>query len=260
MTGSAGDSGVNPRWSLLAGVVVAALVLVGGNALGRPGLAVAVILVQAALVTGWLVLYRTGLEPVLLVVAALAAADAWVLHSSDVTAGGVAGVLGLSVIGVLFHQLIRQDPRGANAAVAYLLGVIVAGCAPALLLPLRELGDGRSVVYAGVASAAAALVLVRAPGPDLVRRLAALAVAAGVGACFGLPAGGLPVLAALGVGAASGAAALLVDRLCARMTWPQGRGSQPSARALAGFASLLPLLLASPIAYLAGRIIASGSR
>ena len=71
--------------------------------------------------------------------------------------------IGLSVIAVLFHQLARRDPRGVTAAVSITLSAIVLGAAPALLLPLRELPAGRSAAFVALVASGAALLAARLP-------------------------------------------------------------------------------------------------
>jgi hypothetical protein len=248
-------------WWAIPILLVAAAILVGGNAAARPALAVAVIVVQAALGLSWLVLFSASAEAAVLVGFAVIAADVVVLRTRTATAGSIAGVIGLSVIAVLFHQIARRDSRGETAAVAITLSAIVVGVAIALLLPLRELGAGRSVVFAAVVSAAAALIVTHLlGGPDTPRRLAGLVVGAVVALCCGLPSGGLAVGDAMGAGLAAVVAALLVDRVLARARISGGsdRTTRAYARALALVSALLPLALVCPIAYLAGRIITSG--
>ena len=272
MARSAGDSRVNaaarqvPKapsasWRAIAILLVAAGILVAGNGASRPALAVAVILVQGVLLLSWLVLFLASTEAAVLVGFAVIAADVVLLRTRTATAGSVAGVLGLSVIAVLFHQLARRDPRGVTSAVAITLFAIVVGVAVPLLLPLRELGGGRSVVFVAVVSAGAALMVARlVGGPDAAGRAAGLAAAAAVALACGLASGGLAVGAAIGAGLSAAVAALLVDRLLARvrLAGSGDKGTWAYASALAAVTALLPLALVSPIAYLAGRVIASG--
>lgn len=272
MAGSAGDSRVNTAarqvpsappasWWAIPILLLAGGILVGGNAADRPALAVAVIVLQAALGLSWLVLFSASTQAAVLVGFAVVAADVVLLRTRTATAGSIAGVIGLSVIAVLFHQLARRNPRGVTAAVAVTLSAIVVGAALPLLLPLRELSGGRSVAFAAVVSAAAALVVARlVAGPDPVRRVAGLVASAAVALACGLPSGGLSVGDAMGAGLAAAVAALLVDRLLVRaqIGGVPDRGTRAYVRALALVSALLPLALVSPIAYLAGRIITSG--
>ncbi len=268
MTGFASDLRVSgaPRSALrgpqtagapVVPALVAALVLIGGNAAGRPGLAIAVIAVQAGLLVGWLGLFSMTLESAAIAVAAVAVADFVLLRTRTATAGSVAGVIGLAVIAVLFHQVARRGTRSVTEVVSVTLAGVVIACAVGLLLPLRELDAGRSGVFTGVATAAAALLAVRLiPGRDPVGRLSALAVAALAGVLCGIPKGGLSVVEGLYVGLATGVTVVLVDRLLGRVPFPTtGRASPITTAVVCG---LVPLMLAAPIAYLAGRIIASG--
>ncbi len=276
MTGFAGERGVSeaararpgPPGRLAAGwawpvgvaavVAVAVAVLAGGNAAGRPALAVTVALVQACLVAGWLVSFAATVDAAVLVVVAVAVADVVLLRSRAATGGSIAGVIGLSVIAVLFRQLARRDPRGVTAAVALTLSAIVLGAAPGLLLALRELPAGRSGAFVALVASGAALVTVRLPvGPDPVRRVGALALGVVVSLVCGLGQGGLSTGHAVAMGTCCAVTVLLVDRLLVRIA-AAARVSGPSRAALshAVVAALVPLALACPVAYLVGRVIA----
>jgi hypothetical protein len=242
-------------------LVLATLALVGGNAAGRDWLAAAVIVLQALLGLGWLLLVGASVEASVLVGFAVVAADVVLLRTRSATGGSIAGVLGLSVVAVLFYQLARRDERGVVRALAFTFSAIAFAVALALLLPLRELAEGRSTVFVGVVTAAAALAVARlVPGPAPLGFAGGLAVAAAVAVGCGLPAGGLSAPAALGLGLAAAAAALLIDRLLTRIAAQEAGRGQPQSYAavLVPVMALLPLALASPIAYLAGRVIASG--
>ena len=245
----------------VAATVVAAAVLVAGNASGRPALAAAVAVVQAAFVAGWLVGFAATLDAAVLVLIAVAVADVVLLRTRTATGGSIAGVIGLSVIAVLFHQLGRRDPRGVTAAVASTLSAIILGAAPALLLPLRELPVGRSAGFVALVASAAALVVVRLPAaPDLPRRLLALAVGVVVSLLCGLGKGGLTTGHAVAMGAGCVVTVLLADRLLVRIAAdaPPVAAGRPTLSSLANAVvwAVLPLALACPVAYLVGRVIA----
>ena len=239
--------------------------VIGGTAGGRPWLAAAVIVVQAVLVFGWLALLAASRDAAVLVVVAVAAADAVLLRKETITGGSLVGVIGLSVVAVLLHQLALRHRQAVTANVAANLSAIVLAASLALLMPLRALGEGRSIIDASVAGAAAAVGVARllgGPGEvrDLVGRLLGLAVAAGAGVAIAAPSGGLTLREGLTSGLVAAFAALLADRALLRVRPPKaserGRGSH--VWALAAVSALIPLALASPIAYLAGRIISPG--
>lgn len=264
MTGFASDLRVSgaPRSALarplVAGVaVVAALALIGGNAAGRPALAVAVIAVQAVFAVAWCLLFSTAVESAAIVAIAVVVADVVLLRTRAATAGSIAGVIGLSVIAVLFHQVARRTSRSVTEVVSITLSAIVIAAAVGLLLPLRELAWGHTVVFTGVVAAAVALaVACLLPGPDLAGRLAGLAIAAAAGVACALPKGGLSAVEGLYVGLATGITVLVVDRLVDRIPFPAA--GRVYAAATVVVAGLVPLMLAAPVAYLAGRIIAPG--
>ncbi len=255
------------RHAASAVLVVAVAALVGGDAAGRPGLAVAVIAVQLALVLAWFVLFRMQPDAALLVGAAVVGADVVLLRTRSATAGSIAGVVGVSVIVLLFHQLLRRDPRSVTGAICAGVSAVVLACGLGLLLPLRELAAGDTVIRTGLlAGGVAGLVARLLPGrstdvgADGVRRLLALGAGLVVALLCGLPDGGLGVGDALGVGAGACGAALLADRvlgLIARPADPAPSAAQPFV--LPAVVALVPLALASPIAYLAGRVIAGGA-
>jgi hypothetical protein len=280
MTGFAGERRVNglarmrtrqsgrisAGWAIAT--VIAAGILVGGNASGRPALAVAVVLVQVTFAGGWLLVFEATADAAVLVVVAVAVADFVLLRTRNATGGSIAGVIGLSVIGVLFHQLARRDPRGVTSAVALTLSAIILGAAPALLLPLRELPAGRSAAFVALVASGAALVVARLPvAPDLPRRLVALVVGVAVSLICGLGSGGLSTGHAVAMGACCVVTVLLADRLLVRIATDASH--QAASHAVAGgwlgplsdaaVAAILPLALACPVAYLVGRVIAPGA-
>lgn len=238
---------------------IAALILIGGNAAGRPGLAAAVIVVQIVLGAAWLLEFSMGIDAAVLVTAAFVASDIVLLRTRTPTGGSIAGVLGLSVIAVLFHQIARRgaNNRGVTETVAITLSVITLGSALTLLFPLRVLADGRWTVLVGVVTAAAAQVVVRlVPGPDALRRVAGLVAAGLVGLAFGSQNHGLLTSAkGLYLGLATGVTVLLVDRLLERTKLPE----HPGTVYVSVITGLVPLMLSAPIAYLVGRIVYSGS-
>ena len=247
-----------------AATVVAAAVLIAGNAAGRPALGVAVIAVQGAFIAGWLVAFAATFDAAVLVLIAIAVTDVVLLRTRSATGGSIAGVIGLSVIAVLFHQLVRRDPRGVTAAVAMTLAGIILGAAPALLLALRELPVGRSAGFVGLLASGAALVVARLPvAPDLLRRLAGLAVGIVVAVLCGLDKGGLTTAHAGAMGAGCVAAALLADRLLVRIATeaapPETGRSALTELSNAVIAGVVPLALACSVAYLVGRVIAPGA-
>ncbi len=259
------SGGMSAGWAATAvAVAAAAAALIGGNASGRPALAVAVVVVQIAFAVGWLLTFAASLDAAVLVLIALTVTDVVLLRTRSAAGGSIAGVIGLSVIGVLFHQLARRDPRGVTAAVSLTFGAIILGAAPALLLPLRELPVGRSAGFVALLASGAALVVARLPAaPDVPRRLLALAVGVVVALLCGLGKGGLSTGHAVAMGAGCAVTALLADRLlvlvAADAPSSEGRGSGVTAISYALVAGIVPLALACPLAYLVGRVIAPGA-
>jgi hypothetical protein len=252
---------LGPWWVVPAVLLAVGLALAGGDAAGRGWLAAAVIVVQTALGAAWMLLLSASIDAAVLVGLAVAAADSVLLRTDLSTGGSISGVIGLSVVAVLLHQLAVQNRRAVTANVASNLSAVVVGCAPALLIPLRELCGGRSVIYVSVISAIAALVvLLLLDGGEVVGVVGCLVVAAAVSLGFGLPTGGLGTGDALGVGLSSAVEALLIARALLRVSAAEQvrRLRRSRLQAAIVVSALLPIALVAPVAYLAGRIIARG--
>jgi hypothetical protein len=208
------------------------------------------------LVAGLLLLLSASVDAAVIVGFAVVVADIVLLRTDLSTGGSISGVIGLSVVAVLVHQLALRHRQAVTANVAINLSAIVAGCAPALLLPLRELSGGRWVIYVSVVSVVAVLTLSRVlGGGDVIGVLACLVLATAVSLGFGLPKGDLSTGAALGAGLSAAVTALLIDRALLRIPL-SSQGGESSSKVACVVSALLPLALAAPIAYLAGRIIA----
>ena len=257
---------------VLAGAVGGLLALAAWG--GTSPLLLAVLVLQVGLVLSVLTVLdapaATGAAVV--AVGAAAAADALVLLD-DGEVDRVAGVVGLSLVAALLHQLVRRSRSRVTESLADTLLAVVVVAGAACLLALAALDGGRELLLLGLGAAAAVLVVGRLTDrvlPGLV--LATGATRSWPGLLLGLAAGiGAALLAAqVGETGVSTAAAALVG-LAAALTVATadlavdlgaaelrpGRRDARRVSALRPAAALLPYALLGPVALLAGRLVLS---
>ena len=258
----------------LAGAGVAA-VLAGAGAAGGSVLLVAVGALQVVLVLAVLAVLgapaATGAAVVAL--AAAVTADALVLLD-DGQVDRVAGVVGLSLVASLLHQLVRRSRNRVTESLADTMLAVVVGAAAACLIALPSDGDGgRDVLLLALAAAGTALLVGRLVDLVLPRPVLAagatrawpgllLGVAAGIGAAgavAALTATDLSTAAAVLLGLAAAVtvvtADLAVDLGAAELR--PGRRDARRLSALRPVAALLPYALLGPVVLLAGRLVLS---
>jgi hypothetical protein len=225
---------------------VLGLLLAGGAALGKPALAVVLVLLEGVTAAGWFRL--NGMWParqgIVLAFLAGVTADAAVLAVNGAH-GPVAllGTLGVWLLFVLVLQLRHHgsaDERLSSltaTSASTLLTVVAAG----YLATATSHAGSDPVVVALIAVAAATLVRApRLPGGEPVSLVASLAVATVTGALTG-PATGFGTGHALALALAAGASALIGLRV-ASYDWPSR-----FVHFTAGVA--LPLTAAAPATY-----------
>ena len=259
------------RGPALAVGAAAAVVLAGAAAAGRSLLVGCVIATQLGLAASWL---RAAAIPALgvplaITVAVAAAVDLLGQAGGGDRLGRLAAVVGVAFLGMLLGELVRRDRSRVTdslVATASAVVLVVMLASPLALAPSRS---GRAVVGATFAAVAAALSVAAvgaavgaAAGGRADNRLGAaatliLAVVAGggVGAAYGSvsqhgPRWGVAVGLAAALFAAAGWA--LTAGSTDHSTAPRAAGAlRPSAPVMA----LLPLALAAPVGYAAGRLL-----
>lgn len=264
----------------LVGACLALLALPGSGPL-----LVAVVALQTLLVPGLLELLGAPSRAGTLVLAAVAAAGADVLAVRDGRVGALAGVVGLSVVAALLHQLVRRDGRSrvTESLAADLLAVVLV-VAAACLVALRGEDHGRALVVMAAAAAGAGLLVGRlvdraAPGPSLVGPAGPAGPAGPDGSARGLPGLLLTLLVAAGAavwlgravadiaapraaafGLAVAGAVAVGDLLVARAVTEAGSRSTSHARlhprVLQHVGALLPYAVLAPVALVGGRLVA----
>lgn len=243
-----GDPVIAPGGQPAAVTAVAALALAGAAQLGRPLVALVVVLLQAVTAAGF---YRlNGMWPArqgiaLAFLAGLSANAALLVASERNAASAAVGVLGIWILLVLLLQLRNHGgPDERLYALTVAVGATVLTVLAAAHLAAFSV-SADAVTVGGVAVAVA--VCVRAlPLSGSLTLLAALLVAAGSGAVTGAWADlGTGAGALLGLAAGGGA---LVGLRAASYDWPSR-----FVHLTAGVA--LPLALAGPVVYLLGRAV-----
>lgn len=263
-----------PRPSVLAlggGGAVICLALAGLAALSSPALAAGLFVVQLILVLSFLALVDSPGSGGAFAVAAVSAAvsDAVVLLGHG-RVSGLAGVVGLALIGSLLHQLARKGRTRVTESLADTMVAVVLAVSAASLLALRMTGGGRDAVIVCLAAGAGALVAGRLgdrvlPRPALAlganRGWPGLLLGLGVGAAAAVAAAGDtgPVsgargaLLGLAVAATVSAGDLCVDLGAAELT--AGRRDVRRVSALMPAGLVLPFAALAPVAYIAGRLV-----
>jgi hypothetical protein len=160
---------------LLSGLLGAALL--GLAVLGDYPLLAGVVVVQLLVVLGFLALVDAPASGgvFLLGAAATAAADL-VVTLDDGRAGGLAGVVGLSLVVALLHQLSRKERARVTESLADTFVVVTVTCSAVCLVAAQQHAGGTWPTRAALAAAAVALVAGRL-GDAVVHR-PALAVGA----------------------------------------------------------------------------------
>ena len=239
--------------------------------LGVWPLAGGVLALQLLLILGFLALVDAPAAGGGFLVAAAAAlvADGVVLVA-DGRVSGLAGVVGLSLVGAMSHQLIRRQRTRVTESLADELVAVVLAVAVVPLLALRMDSGGAQAVRVCLVAGGAALLLGRIgdrvlPRPALAvgatRGWPGLLLALGGGAFAGVLATGQGTalagtrgaLLGLAVSAAVAAADLAVDLGAAELT--AGRRDARRVDALMPVGLVLPLAALAPVAFVAGRLV-----
>lgn len=263
-----------PRPAVLA-LGAGGAVICGGLAglalLSSGALAAGLLVVQMVLILSFLALVDAPSSGGAFLVAAVSAAVAdVVVLTSHGRVSGLAGVLGLALLGSLMHQLSRKGRTRVTESLADTMVASVLAVAAASLIGLRMAGGGRDAVVVCLAAGAGALVAGRVgdrvlPKPALAagadRGWPGLLLALGAGSAAAVAAAGHtgPVsgargaLLGLAIAATVCAGDLCVDLGAAELT--AGRRDSRRVSALMPAGLVLPFAALAPIAYIAGRLV-----
>jgi hypothetical protein len=256
------------RSGLFAGATAAALA--GLALVGTPALGAGVFVVQVVIALAWLAALdaRGSVGAFAIAVAAAAVIDTVIGTNATADIGRAAPVVGIAVAVSLLHQLARRHRRGVTLSLAGTVSAVTFGWCAASYVALRAEGSGQHAVAVALFGAGVALAVGRgcdlaatnpvvAPGSrrGLVGVIAGIAAAVAVGAAYGArtPALGTDIGIRLAVIAAvlAAIADIAVDAVLAQAP---PREERPLS-ALTPLGVLLPVTLAGPVAYVAGRIL-----
>jgi len=253
---------------LMAGAVACAL---AGLALaGTAALAAGVFAVQVVVALAWLAALgaRGALGGFGIAVAAAATTDVVIGLESQPDIGRAAPVVGVAVVICLLHQMVRRPRRGVTVSMAATLSSVAFGvCAAAYVALLAELSgehaDAAALLGAGAALVAARVFDTLIPRPvvfpgsrrGLVGVVAGTGAAVAVGAAYGAANSGLGTAIGLRIAVIAALLALLADIAVDVVLTAAPPPDERRLSALTPLGVLLPVVLAGPVAYVAGRIL-----
>lgn len=252
------------------GAALVAAALAGLALLGTAALGAGVFAVQVVVALAWLAALdvRGGGGAFLIAVGAGAVADSVVAASSRPDIGLAAPVAGVALVVSLLHQLSRKPRVGVTASLGGTLSTVLFGLCAAAFVALRvEIGGDKAVVAAllgaGVALAVARLVDLAARRPAAVpgsRRgivgvLFGLGAAVAVGWQYGSTVDALGGSAGLRLGLVAALLALVADIAVDAVLFAAPPADDRARSALPPLGMLLPVVLAGPASYVAGRIL-----
>jgi hypothetical protein len=239
--------------------------LLGLAVLGDYPLLGGVVAVQLLVVLGFLALVDAPASAGVFVLGAAAtAAGDLVVSLDDGRVGGLAGVVGLSLVGALLHQLSRKDRSRVTESLADTFVVVTVSCSAVCLVAAQHHAGGTWPTRCALAAAGVALLLGRVGDAVVARPALAvgatrawpgllLALGAGVAVAAVVADGHLSAdrAALVGLAAAAAVAAvdLGVDLAAAELTASPADGRRVGA--LRPVALLLPYALLGPVVLLA---------
>jgi hypothetical protein len=238
--------------------------------LGTGALGAGVFVVQVVLVLAWLAALdvRGGGGAFVIAVVAAAVADAVVGAAGSPDIGRAAPVAGVAVVVSLLFQLARRPRTAVTASIGGILSAVVFAMCASAYVALRVEGGGddavvASLLGAGLALAAGRLVDLLARHPAVVpgsRRgvagvLVGLAVAVGFGWGFGSAADALSGSAGLRLAGVAALLALVADVAVDAVLFAAPPADERARSAIPPLGVLLPVVLAGPASYVAGRIL-----
>jgi hypothetical protein len=244
--------------------------LAGLSLLGVGALAGGLFAVQIVIALAWLAVLDTrgrGGSFLILVVAA-GVIDGVVGTEDSPDIGRAAGVLGVTVVVSLLHQLRRKRRRAVTLSISGTLSAVVLALAAASYLALHAERGGDVAVAAALFGTGAALAAARltdlllprpAPVPGSRRGIAGLVVGLGAGGLVGwLYGSGRPLLGtdtSVRIALVAAVIALIADLAVDSVLHGAPPRDDRARSALPPLAVLLPTVLAAPAAYVAGRIL-----
>lgn len=258
-------------WDTGVAAAIFAAAIVGASDGGQAWVAALWFLAQAALPLTWAFALDVPapLGAALIATGAGWTADVLVLDHSHVGLEGLAGVVAVSFLMALLHQLVRRNRSRVTEALAATLGLVVLSLTGAVDVALRGLPTGRQALTAAALGIVTALLVARlvdalAPWPAITGRarrglaglVVGVAVAAGAGAGYGAANPQLSTPLALGLATLAAVLAACGDvgvelGLAAARRALGGRSGHVGRLVLSG---VLPVMVSVAPAYVLARL------
>lgn len=250
----------------------AAALLAGLALLGTAALGAGVFVVQVVVGLAWLAALdaKGGRGAFVITVLAAAAADIAVAVHSGADLGEAAPVAGIAIVVAFLHQLSRRPRPGLTLSLATTISAVTfALCTSAYLALVRD-RTGDLAVAAGLVGVAAAMIVARLFDVVLARPpvfrdsrrgivgvVAGCVAAAVAGAAVGSSSSDLTAGIGLRLGLIAALLALIADIAVDLVLTQAPPQDERPLSALTPLSVLLPIVLAGPVAYVAGRILLS---
>lgn len=253
---------------LAAGAVAAVLAVLA--LAGTAAVAAGVFCVQVVIALAWLAAVdaKGSVGGFGIAVATAAAADIVVGLETGPDIGRAAPVVGIALVLSLLHQLARRPRPGVTVSLAGTLSAIAFGVCAVAYVALPGERDGDHAVAAALFGAGAALAVARCVDllltrppifPGSRRGLLGVVLGAGaavaVGASYGAATSGLGTSVGIRLALIAALLALLADIAVDAVLSQAPPRDERRLSALTPLGVLLPVVLAGPVAYVAGRIL-----
>jgi hypothetical protein len=253
---------------VVAGLVAAGLA--GLAALGVAPLAAGVFAVQVVIALAWLATLdaRGGLGAFVVVVLTAAGCDIAVATSDTPDIGRAAVVIGLALLASLVHQLARRPRLGVTMSIAGTMSAAAFALCAACYVALRvesggDAADIAALLGAGIALAAARLVDLVLPRPAILRGsrrgvtglVVGLVLATITGWLYGSGSDAMSGDHGFRIALVAALLALIADLAVDAVLTAAPPAFTRAASALPPLGMLLPVSMAGPAVYVAGRIL-----
>jgi hypothetical protein len=252
----------------VAGAVAAALAVLA--VAGIAGLAAGVFAVQVVVALAWLAALdaKGSVGAFAIAVVAAGVVDVAVALGAEPDIGRAAPVAGLAFLASLVHQLARRPRRGLTVSLAATMSTVAFTVCAASYVALVHDRAGYDAVAAGAVGIAVALLAARLldlavarPGVyrgsrrGVVGVVVGVAGAAAAGAVWGAHSGGISEGVGLRMAMVGALLALIADIAVDAVLTQAPPRDERRLSALTPLGVLLPVVLAAPVVYVAGRIL-----
>lgn len=261
------------RWDvagpgLVAGAVAAVLAVLA--VAGIAGVAAGIFALQVVVSLAWLAALDAKGSVGAFAIAVLTAGvvDVAVALGDDPDVGRAAPAAGIAFLASLVHQLARRPRRGLTVSLAGTMSAVAFTLCSSSYVALVHAEFGAQAVAAGLLGVASALFVARLvdlvtvrpgvyPGSrrGVIGAVVGVAAAAAVGAAWGGRAGGINTGVGVRMAVIGALLALIADLAVDAVLTQAPPKDERRLSALTPLGVLLPVVLAGPVVYVAGRIL-----